>query len=626
MSSCARRRPHDRRSRLRRRAAAALVSGVFAASLHALNPTPDVANGGALYAARCAQCHDEPAERVPTRSQLTGRSPETVINALGSGVMMQQGQGLSATDRQSLALFLTGKIESAPAADPAANRCAATNPPFVLQPDDWRNWGYRPDNGRHQPAPGLVAAEVPRLALAWAFAYPGDTVYGQPAIAAGRVFVSTHTGTVFALDAATGCTHWHRDLGRSARAGVVVAETAPGEFTAFIGDDGGVMHALDAHTGERRWDVDIDAHVATRLTGSPVYHDGRLYVTASSGEEGLAMQKDYPCCTFRGSLSALDARSGRPLWKSYVVDEPQPFPDTQPGKARFGPAGGAIWSPPTIDAARGEVFVATGNSYTNADAEGSDAVVAFDLASGARKWIRQLTPKDNFIGGCGVGTHGGDGHNCPDPLGGDWDFGAPPILRVLPDGRRVLLAPQKSGVLWALDADRAGTVLWSRKLGQSSPVGGLVWGSAADASRVYAAYTGDLVPTPDAGPNGIAAIDIASGEIVWNTAQPGPAACGWGEDKCAGGFMQAVTVIPGVVFAGSLDAHLRAWDTTSGRILWDVDTYGTYPAVNGTTARGGSLAQGGAVLAGGRLFVNSGYAPFWGRPGNALLVFSVGGK
>lgn len=586
---------------------------------------PDIEHGRALYTERCAICHDHPGERVPQRKQLQTRSPETVLGALTGGVMMRQAVELTLQDKQSLTLFLTGKLESSERPAPDANRCGTPASAVSTSGPAWRNWGVDVDNGRYQPVPGMTAADVPRLSLAWAFAYPGDTVYGQPAVAGDRVFVSSHAGLIFSLDAGTGCTHWVKDIGSPARAGIVIAQTDAHEFTAFIGDDGGVMHALDAQTGAERWFLRMDSHIAARLTGSPVFHEGRLYVTVSSAEEGFAMREQYPCCTFRGSVSAVDARTGRLLWKSYVVAEPNELPGSHPGKARFGPAGGAIWSPPTIDEQRGELFVATGNSYTDVDAIGTDAVVAFDLATGAHKWTRQLTERDNFIGGCGAGTHGGDGHNCPDELGGDWDFGAPPILRELSHGRRVLLAPQKSGVLWALDPDREGAVIWSRKLGQSAPVGGLVWGSAADRTHVYAGYNGDADPAQDVGPNGVAALDIASGQILWNVLQSAPASCGWGTDKCTGGIMQAVTAIPGVVFAGAIDAHLRAYDARTGRIIWDYDTFGEYPAVNGAVARGGSLAQGGAVVAGGRLFVNSGYAPFYGRPGNALLVFSVAG-
>ena len=285
----------------------------------------------------------------------------------------------------------------------------------------------------------------------------------------------------------------------------------------------------------------------------------------------------------------------------------------------YGPAGGAIWSAPTIDVKRGAVYVGTGNSYTDVETAHSDAIMAFDLATGKVRWTNQATAKDNFLVGCrnpGVG-------NCPDQGGPDHDFGSSPVLRTLPNGKQVILGGQKSGVMWAFDPDNNGKALWQVKIGNGGALGGIEWGFAADTENVY-------VPMADVSgasrKPGITALKIATGEQIWTVPAP-KVPCSWGTVRCLNSQSAAATVIPGVVFSGAADGHLRGYSTKDGSIIWDFDTSeAQYDAVNGSKAKGGALDGGGPVVANGILYTNSGYGRLIGQPGNLLLAFTVDGK
>jgi polyvinyl alcohol dehydrogenase (cytochrome) len=344
------------------------------------------------------------------------------------------------------------------------------------------------------------------------------------------------------------------------------------------------------------------------------------------------------CCTFRGSVVALDAATGKQIWKTYTVAEvPKPTTKTKSGIQRWGPSGAGVWSTPTIDEKRDAIYVATGDNYSDPPTATSDAVLALERATGKLLWSRQMTAGDAYTVDCDrtVKT------NCPDSNGPDVDFGQPPILVSLPNGKRALVIGQKSGVAHAIDPDRQGEVLWHRRLGKGGALGGIQWGSAADSDRMYVALS-DIVFHAVANPNapdgvtmeldpakggGLFALRLQTGEQVWNAVPPGcGASAGGTRPKCSPAQSGAVTAIPGVVFSGSVDGHLRAYRSDTGEVIWDFDTAREYDAVNGGKARGGSLDGGGPAVAGGMVYVNSGYGNYGGMPGNVLLAFSVDGK
>ncbi|HEX4951219.1 MAG TPA: PQQ-binding-like beta-propeller repeat protein [Blastocatellia bacterium] len=575
--------------------------------------------GAELYKQRCSTCHDNPVDRIPPLFLIRRRSAEDVIQTLTNGSMKQQASGLSTAQIRALAVHLTAKEPGATASiNLQANLCSGTPPPINLKAASWNGWGNDLDNSRFQPQPGLKAEDVPRLKLKWAWAHPGPMATGQPTIIGNRLFVTTEGGNILCLNAQTGCTLWTMNAGAAVRAAISVGAFSAGKFAAYFGDEKSQVQAVDAMTGKLLWKTKIEDHLLSRITGSPVLHRNRLYVPVSSFEETAGRDAKYECCTFRGSVVALDAITGKVLWKSYVIpDAPQPFKKNSNGTQMHGPAGGAIWSAPTIDAKRNVLYVGTGNSYTDTATTQTDAIVAMDLATGKIKWTNQLTPKDNFLVGCrqpGVG-------NCPQEAGPDYDFGSSPILRTLANGKQILIAGQKSGIAYGLDPD-TGKKIWEAKLGGGGALGGIEWGFAADTESVY-------IPVADVGgPNrkpGLTALKLATGEQLWHVPAP-KAVCSWGTTRCNNAQSAAATLIPGAIFSGTTDGHLRAYATKDGRILWEVDTALPVPTVNAGVTKGGTLDGGGPTIANGMLYTNSGYGRLIGQPGNLLLAFSIEGK
>jgi polyvinyl alcohol dehydrogenase (cytochrome) len=547
---------------------------------------------------------------MPSHSELAARTPEAVYKTMFEGAMVTQAAGLSAEEGRAIARFVTGKEFSVGGTPTAtAGQCKGTPAHVSVVSTDWNGWGNDLANSRFQGSPGLAAADVPNLKLKWAFAFPGDTTRSaQPAVVGGRVFTGSASGAVYSLDAETGCMWWRYDAGAGVRTSVSIG-AAGGKTIAYFGDIRSTVHAVDADTGAPLWKVKVEDHPSSRITGGLAFYEGRVYVPVSSIEEASAAMPSYACCKFRGSIVALDGATGKQIWKTYTIPDP-PAPQAK----GFAPAGAAVWDAPTIDTKKKVLYAGTGNSYTGVSIKTSDAILAFDLASGSLLWSAQVQPNDNFVIGCGPGR----GANCPDPVGPDYDFGTSPILRDLPNGHRILVCGQKSGILWGLDPDDKGKVLWQVKLGQGGALGGIEWGHAADTENAYAAVSDLMVR--QGRPGGIHAVKLATGEKVWSTPPP-ELHCTPGAKGCNSAQSAAISVIPGVVFSGSIDGHFRAFDTKSGAIVWDFDTAREFQSVNGVAGKGGSLDSAGPVIAGGLVFTNSGYGMWQGMPGNVLLAF-----
>lgn len=572
-------------------------------------------DGQDLYNKRCGTCHDGKAQpRMPSRQDLTARTPESIVQAMFAGAMQPQAAGLSNDEGRAIARYITGKeFGAATAAVRLAGTCSTTSATLSIRDGDWNGWSADLANTRYQPKPGLSADDVSNLKLKWAFAFPGDTVRSaQPSIVGGRVYTGSATGAIYSLDAATGCTYWRYDAGATVRTAVTIGKLGS-KTIAFFGDVRSNVHAVDAITGQLLWKVKVEDHPASRVTGSPVFYAGRVYVPVSSIEEASAMSAAYECCKFRGSLVALDGLSGKQIWKTFAVPDPAtPYQKSAKGTQLWGPAGAAIWSAPTIDVKKKVIYAGTGNSYTNVETHTTDAIVAFDLETGSMLWSSQVTPKDNFTMGCMGGT------NCPEDRGPDFDFGSSPILRELPGGRRVLVCGQKSGVVWGLDPDNRGKVLWQTRVGQGSALGGIEWGPTADLENAYVAVS-DVISN-QGHPGGIHAVKLLTGEKIWSTPPP-PLNCTAGAKGCNSAQSAAISSIPGVVFSGSVDGHLRAYLIKTGAIVWDFNTTRDYETVNGVPGKGGSLDSAGPVIVDGMVFANSGYGMWQGLPGNVLLAF-----
>jgi len=585
--------------------------------------------GGKIFAQRCSGCHDQPATKAPSRALLGALSVEDIGKTLMLGPMAPMAHGLSVQEIGAVALYVSHK-ETRPDPDPRADMCKIV-PKFDLASAQWNGWGRDAANTRYQPAPGFSAANIGKLTLKWAFSYPGTLVYGQPTIIGDWLFVTSVSGRVQALDARTGCTIWTYEAGAPTRTAINVGPGgSAGKAIAYLGDESANLHAVDAQTGALLWKVKVEDHPAARITGAPALYKGRLYVPVASTEE-VGSAPPYACCTFRGSVVALDAQSGKQIWKSYTITQtPKPYGKSAAGTTLIGPAGASIWSSPTIDARRGRLYVGTSNSYSGVVTNASDAIIAFDLKDGTQLWANQVTADDNFLVGCyakkppvcafGVCNGPSEG-NCAAKVGPDYDFGASPILRDISHGKRMLLAGQKSGWVYGLDPDQNGKLIWKLHVGVGGAAGGIEWGMAADQRAVYAPSS-DIYMAPMDKAGGLNAIDIATGKLLWH-ADPHPV-CAWGTQNCAGAQSQAVSAMPGLVFSGAMDGHLRAYRSTTGQIVWDFDTGVKFQTVNQGQQSGGSLNVGGPTFAGGMMFVNSGYGRFYGQNGNVLLGFGVG--
>ncbi len=588
-------------------------------------------NGAALYQQMCATCHEGGADRAPTREVLRSMTAERVLAALESGAMISVTSRRTPAERRAIAEFVTGKtftgtLQTKPSAQamcPAREPTAGPRTASSTAAAAWIGWGQGTANARLQAQPGFTAAEVPRLQLKWAFAFPGDLISNaQATIRGDRVFVGSSSGMVYSLDAKTGCVHWYFQADSSVRAAINIDASA-----AYFGDLTANVYAVDTGTGKLLWKVKADNYPVARVTGSPTLYQGTLYVPVASGEEGAGAAPDYECCRFRGALVALRARDGAQLWKTYTIDEPKPVKKSKSGTQLWGPSGAPIWSSPTIDEKLHAVYVTTGDNYSDPATRTSDAFIALDMNTGKILWSRQMSANDSYNVGCRMP----DSTNCPDSNGPDLDFSSSPILVSLPNGKRALVAGQKSGVVHAIDPDNQGEVIWQTRIGTGGSMGGVQWGSAADANNVYVAlsdigrvrltYSQNTDADPKTG-GGMFALRLTDGKQIWRTA---PGVCG-DRPRCSPAQSAAVSAIPGVAFSGSVDGHLRAYSMTDGKIVWDFDTIREYKTVNGVAGHGGSLDGPGPAIGGGMMFVNSGYPTAGGTPGNVLLAFSVDGK
>ena len=579
-------------------------------------PKPEPVDGAQVFNRKCANCHRLDNDlRAPEPVALREMSKASIRAALESGKMKWQGQFLSSAEKKAVADYL-GKADS-PLPAIALGYCQRDlDPP--PNPPSWSGWGADLRNSRFQPGrlAKLDRDSVKRLTLRWAFGFAGAAAtFGQPTSYAGRLFVGSEDGTVYSLDSATGCQWWAFRAAGTVKTAISVA--AKGD-TAYFGDTNGYIYALKTADGALVWRVHPESHPAARITGSPLLVGDRLYVPISSGEEGAAADPRYPCCTFRGAVVALDAVSGKQIWKTYTIDDtPRAVRKSRQGVQYWGPSGAAVWSAPTADLKRHLIYVATGNNYSSPATDTSDAVLALDMTSGRKLWHRQFTPADLWNSGCVAEQK----QNCPEHGGEDFDFGAPPILRHLPGGGDILLLAQKSGIVYALDPDTQGEILWTSRIGHGGSLGGIQWGGAADARYAYFPLSDFNDADPRAG-GGLFALSLRTGKQVWH-APPADPEC-IGKFGCSAAQMAPATAIPGIVFSGSLDGHLRAYDSHNGAVIWDFDTAREFPTTNGVIAHGGSLNGAGPTVADGMVFVNAGYTN--AMDGNILLAFSVTSK
>lgn len=585
---------------------------------------PGTENGIAVFQTQCVSCHGNPnVERAPSPAALREMSPERILDALTTGVMKEQAAKLSDQDRRGVAEFMAGRpLGSAAVGDAKNMPNQCRNNPAMTDPargPAWNGWSADVSNTRFQSAAaaGLTAPQVARLKLKWVFGFPsGVSANTQPTIAAGRVFIGSDNGFVYSLDAATGCVYWSFENGAIVRNALTVGPvTGQGntKYAVFFGDGRANVFALDAQTGKLLWKTKVDDHFVARITAGTKFYNGKLFVPVSSSEEFRSGNPDYPCCTSRGSVVALNANTGKQIWKAYVVpDEPKPYTKMANGVTLYKPAGGAVWNSPTIDPVRNAIYFGTGDATTAPSPKTTDGIMAVNIETGEYLWSYQATENDVFMGGCNGPVKS---EACPDKMGPDMDIGNSPILKTLPNGKRLLIGGTKGGDVFAVDPDNKGALVYRVNVG-GVPVGTnrggratIVWGGATDDQHLYYG----------AGGAGLVAMKPATGEIDWTFVSPAPPRGGRG-----GALGAAPTVIPGVVFEGASDGKLYAVAASDGKLLWEFNTAQTFDTVNKVAAHGGAINTSGAVAVGGMLYVGSGYAISSGASGgNVLIAFGV---
>jgi polyvinyl alcohol dehydrogenase (cytochrome) len=575
-------------------------------------------SGEAVYKEYCAGCHDQTNLHVPHRDVLKQMTSARILRTLDFGLMMRIAYPMSRREREAVARFL-GRQDPEPGL-PTSAFCSDRGSLRGKTGENWNGWSPTAENTRFQAAEQarLTLNQVPQLKLKWAFGFSGDvTAFAAPTIFDGVLYVGSAAGVVHAMDAKTGCLHWVFQANGPVRSAVLAAKNGA-RWSLLFGDQIGWFYSLDSQTGRLLWKRKIDSHDATRLTGSPVEQHGIVFVPAASWEESRSGGPGYVCCTFRGSVTALRVKDGSVVWKSYMVDPPK----RTAGSKMYGPSGASIWSAPTVDSKRGLLYVGTGNNYSPPATKTSDAIVALNIATGRIQWTQQTTSGDAADPECDE-----EKTECPP----DYDYGASPAL-VHVSGRDLVIAGQKSGIVYALDPDQSGKILWQTRVGKGSALGGVEWGMATDERRVYAAVDDSLRKAGGGGGpvggaefdpvqgGGMTALRLEDGAKEWLApSQP----CAPPRPGCSPAQPGAVTAIPGVVFSGSMDGHIRAFASEDGKLLWDFDTVREYDTVDGIKAKGGSLDGAGPVIANGVLYVNSGYPRFGGMSGNVLLAFGL---
>jgi polyvinyl alcohol dehydrogenase (cytochrome) len=575
--------------------------------------------GMALFQSNCASCHSAEGVEIggrvaPTLAALRATAPERIYEAVLSGKMKDQAAKLNDRQKRDVAEYLAGRpIVEDNGIKKMTNACAS-NPPLaatLTSSLSWNGWSPTPNNARFQTAEaaGLKAEDIPKLKLKWAFGLPGGaTSSSQPTVALGRVFVGSDNANVYSMDAKTGCAYWafHADgAGRFAPIVAPISGHTGSKYAVYFVTSRGTAFAIDAQDGKQLWKTSIEGLV--NISNSSAYYDGRLYVPITGTETLSGADPKYECCRSRGGVAALDANTGKIIWKVDSITEPlRKIGVNSAGTQLWGPAGAGVWNTPTIDPKRKRIYVGTGNSYGPIAAETSDSILALSMDDGKLVWSHQEFKGDSFMVGCGNTSPAGG--NCPEKLGPDWDFGGSSvIMQRLENGRDVLLAAGKDRVAIALDPDDNGKLLWRTTLYKTppSPMGLVVFGGTADSRRVY-------YPLQQPG-GGLSALNLDTGKIEWTA-----------DVKADNrGQIGAASSIPGVVFTGAWDGTLRAADT-NGKVIWTYATNREFESINGIPAMGGSLGSPGPTIAGGMLYVASGYIGVQnGSPGNVILAFGV---
>ena len=481
------------------------------------------------------------------------------------------------------------------------------------------------NNPRHLDAAqaGLTTDDFPKLELAWALAFPDTSgLRAAPVIVGSTLFYSaTDSGRVFALDINSGCAKWVYTADSRLRSSIAYSEIDESHVLVFS-DSAGMIHTVDARSGERIWIASGQASDNQgMLTGTPVVTGDKVIVPVSGSGVITGGNPNYECCENHGAVTALNLRSGEKLWEYHTMPAAEYTGQvSSTGVKQRGPSGAPIWTTPTVDEKRGQVYVTTGENTSHPTTNTSDAIIALDLETGEAKWVFQALENDMWNFGCSA-----RGPNCiilEDTNSVDFDFGGPAILVGMPD-RDLLIAGQKSGDLWALDPD-TGSLVWNQRIGEGTALGGNHWGIASNFDRAFMTINDPKGMNGNSKP-GIYSYFVGTGEPSWfYEVQP---KCNDERSerlrRCESlfGFSATPLSVDGAVITGGLDGRLFVFNSESGELIYEYDTVRDYETINGVEGYGGSIDSHSISAGSGMVFVGSGYGQFRQVPGNVLLAF-----
>ena len=594
-------------------------------------------SGQAVYEQNCAMCHAAPpaGSRAPAVALLRKLGAGALRTALTSGPMRGVGEGLSADERESVITYLAAASQAAAEPPACATAARRVDLPATLTP---QGFGLDQANSRRltRAQSGLSGADLSRLRVAWTLGLPGTSTLRSQGVVAGSTlfYAAGQAGRLYALDTKTGCARWTAKPPAEIRTSLAMGRLgAKGPIALIAGDGAGQVQAWDAISGALIWRIDPRPGAHGFLTGTAVFAGDRLIVPVSAIDVALAMRPDYACCSGHGAIVALAAATGARLWTFDTMPDAKPLGvKNSRGVEMQGPSGAPIWSSPSVDLARGLVFTGTGENTSPPATGTSDSIIAIDLQTGQTRWVFQALKNDIWNMACPVGrlTPRPPAPNCffygGDSVLRDHDFGAGPVL--VSAGRRdLVIAGQKSGDVWGLDR-ATGRLIWNRKLGPGTALGGVHWGLAADGALL-------IVPISDPGvPDAVSAagahgLDALTGKILWDW-RPAIDCAGERAKRIAGcayhaGVSAAPLVIDGVALLGGLDGRLWTLNAATGAVLAKMDTARSFVSVSGLAGEGGAIDAGGIFAGDGMVFVNSGYGMFGEQPGNVLIALRPGG-
>ncbi len=579
--------------------------------------------GKAHYDSACAACHEGAIERAPHRQMLVLMTPETILQALTTGLMQSQSSALTEQQKQEVAEYLGGRAMRD--ADDDYQRCdapdhGANKPGSTLQAVRTQNWGLTPDNKRHMTTDvtAVNATNATELKQLWAFSFKGaNRARSQPLFIGDMLVTGSHSGEVLALDAASGCVRWQFQASAEVRTGIVSdQQDINGEQLLYFGDVLGTVYAISAATGTEQWRTRADTHPNATITGTPSLLGDHIYVPVSALEVSNAVDPLYECCTFRGSVVALNRATGKIDWQTHTIaEEPSKQGKNTSGATQYGPSGAVIWNSPSIDIKRQRLYVGTGENASSPATTTSDALIALNLQDGSVAWSWQATTRDAWNTACGSLTP----DNCPVENGPDYDFGAATLIATDANGRDLVIGGQKSGLVHAIVAD-TGEHLWSQRVGRGGIQGGIHFGIAADNERIYVPVTdmADGRTYPDPAQPGVHALDITTGKPLWYAEHPD--VCN-GRSFCHPGVSQSISLLNDLVLAGGMDGIVRGYNSATGKQVYELDTTAIFTTVNGTPTTGGSFGgAAGPVAQDNRVVLSSGYGLYNHMPGNLLLM------